>query len=314
MTLSFKKATKQQARLRLALIGPAGSGKTFTALKLASQLGQRVAVIDTEHGSAAKYADLFAFDVLELDTFSPRTYVEAIKAAEGEGYDVVVVDSLSHAWSGKDGALEQVDRAAKRQGGNSFGAWRDVTPQHNALVEAIVGAKTHIIATMRAKTEYVQEKDERGKTVVRKVGLAPVQREGLEFEFDVVGDLTTDNDLVITKTRCPKLVGGVFRHPGEEVATVLRAWLTDGAAREEAPVAPRLAPAEAPPADVSAAGIARLIESIEACASAADLGGLVPRLTEYKRAFGGVGSDWARIMQAYNARKVALGNAAQAAQ
>lgn len=226
--LEFKKATKSTARARVALTGPAGSGKTYTALAIAAHLGQRVAVIDTEHGSASKYAGIFSFDVLELESFAPAVYVEALDVAESAGFDVVVVDSLSHAWMGKDGALEQVDRAAKRSGGNGFAAWRDVTPQHHALVEAMLACRAHVIVTMRSKMEYVIEENDKGKKVPRKIGMAPVQRDGLEYEFDVVGDLTLDNDLVIGKTRCPALRDQVYRHAGEDVATVLRAWLQDG--------------------------------------------------------------------------------------
>jgi hypothetical protein len=230
MNMQFRQATKQQSRLRMALIGPSGSGKTYTALKVAQYLGQRVAVIDTERGSASKYADIFAFDVLELDSFSPMTYVEAIKAAQAGGYDVLIIDSLSHAWMGKDGALEQVDRAAKRsQSNNSYTAWRDVTPMHNALVDAMLQSNCHIIGTMRAKTEYVIEQNERGKSVPRKVGLAPVQRDGLEYEFDVVGDMNLENDFVVSKTRCSVLAGQIINKPGEELAKTLRTWLSDGA-------------------------------------------------------------------------------------
>lgn len=235
--MQFRKATKTQARLRLALVGPSGSGKTYTALRIAKGLGGRVAVIDTERGSASKYADLFEFDVLDLDSFSPLAFVEAIGAAEAEGYDVIVVDSLSHAWMGKGGALEQVDEAAKRsKSGNNFMAWREVTPLHNRLVDAVVRSKSHIIATMRAKTEYVLEKDERtGKTTPRKIGLAPVQRDGLEYEFDVVADLTTDLDFLVSKTRCPMLAKAVVREAGEDVAATLKAWLSDGVPASAAP-------------------------------------------------------------------------------
>ncbi len=241
----FTKATKKQARLRLALIGPSGSGKTYTSLELASRLGARVAVIDSERGSASKYAGpgLFEFDVLELSSFSPTNYVKAIQAAEAEGYDVIVVDSLSHAWIGREGALEQVDRVVKRsQSGSSFNAWREVTPMHNALVDAIIRSKCHIIATMRAKTEYVLEKDKTGKTAPRKVGLAPVQRDSIEFEFDVVGDMTVDNDLLITKTRCPALTGGVFSKPGEDVAAILLNWLGQGAPADKPEDLPQTSP------------------------------------------------------------------------
>lgn len=230
MAIQFKKATKTQARLRLALIGPSGSGKTYSALAIAKHLGDRVAVIDTERGSASKYADLFSFDALELDTFAPTTYVEAIHAAEAAGYDVLIIDSLSHAWMGKEGALEQVDRAAKRsQSNNSYTAWRDVTPMHNALIDAILQSACHIIVTMRAKTEYVLEENERGKKVPRKVGMAPVQRDGMEYEFDVVGDMNQENDLIISKTRCPALTGQVINKPGEQIAKTLKVWLSDGA-------------------------------------------------------------------------------------
>jgi hypothetical protein len=242
--MPFQRATKHQAKLRMALIGPSGSGKTYTALAIATNLGQRVALIDTERGSASKYASLFSFDVLELDTYSPNTYVGAIAEAQKEGYDVLVIDSLSHAWSGKDGVLEFVDQAAKRmQSGSSFGAWREATPLHNRLVDAMLGSGMHLIATVRSKTEYSQEKDERGKTVIRKMGLQPVQRDGLEYEFDVIGDLNQENDLIISKTRCPELSGKIYAKAGADVASVLTAWLSDGA---PAPVAP--APSQQPAA------------------------------------------------------------------
>ncbi len=230
--MQFTKATAHQSRLRLALIGPAGSGKTYSALNVAQHLGSKVAVIDTERGSASKYASLFGFDVLELTTFSPQTYVAAIQAADAAGYDVLVIDSLSHAWMGKGGALEMVDNAAKRsQSNNSFTAWRDVTPHHNAMIDAILACRAHVILTLRAKTEYVQEKDKDGKTVIRKVGLAPIQRDGLEYEADVVGDLDQSHTLVVTKSRCPELTDAVIPKPGKELADQLRAWLGQGEPR-----------------------------------------------------------------------------------
>lgn len=227
----FQKATKSQSRLRFALFGPSGSGKTFTALTVASALG-KVAVIDTERGSASKYADLFDFDVLELSTYAPDKYVEAIHEAEQAGYDVIVIDSLSHAWNGVGGVLEMVDKTAKRsQSNNSYTAWRDVTPQHNALVDAITGSSLHVIATMRSKTEYVMEPNEKGKMQPRKVGLAPVQRDGMEYEFDVCGEMTIDNELLISKSRCFDLSGAVISKPTVEVGNTLKAWLSDGVAR-----------------------------------------------------------------------------------
>lgn len=229
----FQKATKKQARLRMAFVGPSGSGKTFSALRVASGLGKKVALVDTERGSAAKYADRFSFDVLELDEFSPKKYMEAIRAAGDAGYEVLVIDSLSHAWNGKGGALEMVDQAAVRsKSKDSFGAWREVTPIHNELVDTILRAKCHVIVTMRVKQEYVLEKNDNGKMVPRKVGLAPVQRDGMEYEFDVVGDLD-DAKLVITKSRCPALNKTVVNEPGEDLANVLKAWLTEGESAPE---------------------------------------------------------------------------------
>lgn len=247
-SLQFTKAVKERAKLRLALIAPPGCGKTYSALAVATSLTPgKVALIDTEHGSAAKYADLFEFDSLELRDFDPENYVAAIQAAERAGYHTVVIDSLSHAWAGKGGALELVDRAAaKSKSGSSFHAWKDVTPKHQALIEAILQSGCHVIATMRSKVEHVYEN---GK--VKKVGLQPVQREGMEYEFDLVGDLDQDHKLVITKSRISALSGQVIAKPGAQLAADLRGWLTgaEPRKREETP-----APASSPPSPVGQPG------------------------------------------------------------
>ena len=224
---SFRRAVKYDAKLRFAVCGPSGSGKTYTLLQLATELGGPVALIDTERGSASKYADLFEFDVLELESYDPARLIEIIDEAARIGYRVLCIDSLSHFWIGKDGELDKVDRAARRmQTPNSFAAWKQVTPLHNALIDKIVSAPLHVLASMRAKTEWILDRDERtGKTVPRKVGLAPVMRDGIEYEFDVCGDMDQENTLLITKSRCPKLAGGVFPKPGKEVADVLKEWL-----------------------------------------------------------------------------------------
>lgn len=232
MKFQFRKAVKALRKARIALIGPSGSGKTYTALEIATGLagpGGRIALIDTENASASLYADRFDFDTLNLDTFSPKVYTEAIRAAEEAGYDVIIIDSLSHAWAGKDGALEQVDKAAARAKGNTFAAWREVTPQHNALVDALVRCKAHVVVTMRAKTEYVVEKDEKtGRTTPRKVGMAPIQRDGLEYEFDIVADMDLEHRFIVSKSRMSDLADEVITRPTAELGERIRIWLEDG--------------------------------------------------------------------------------------
>lgn len=228
--MTFKKATKEKSKLRLALIGPTGSGKTYSALAIAEGLGKRIAVIDTERGSASKYAGIFDFDVLDLESYSVENYMTAIAEAVKANYDVLIIDSLSHAWAGKDGILEYIDKkGAANPGGNNFANWRSATPLHNKFVDSILAAPLHVIATMRSKTEWVVEKDERtGKSTPRKVGLAPVQRDGVEYEFDVIGDMTPEHRLVISKSRIPGIADEVLDKPGKGLGEKLRAWLEDG--------------------------------------------------------------------------------------
>lgn len=234
-TFEIHRATKRRAKLRLGMSGPAGSGKTYSALLIAGGLGQRIGLIDTEHGSGDLYADLLpqGYDVLPLTPpFSPARYVEAIHALEQAGCDVIIVDSLSHAWSGEGGSLDRQGKIADKSG-NSWQAWRQVTPEHNALVEALLQSPAHIIATMRAKTEYVQERDERtGKNVVRKIGLAPVMRDGIEYEFTVFLELDQQHMAYVGKDRTRLLDGTIFK-PSVEVGRQLLEWLDAGVDRVE---------------------------------------------------------------------------------
>lgn len=245
----FKQAVKHESKLRLAIAGPSGSGKTYTALAIASALGGPVAVVDTEHGSASKYADLFAFDVLEMEApFHPDRFIQAIREAAAAGYKTIILDSLSHAWNGQGGLLELVEDAQKRMKiANSFAAWKDVTPIQNRFVEGIVAAPIHVIATMRSKQGYIQDRDERtGKTTVRKVGMAPVQRDGFEYEFDVFLDMDVSNNAIVSKTRCPALTGKVFNRPGADIAGILIDWL-HGAPANSAPATAPVTPAQSSP-------------------------------------------------------------------
>lgn len=228
----FTPAKKVKAKLRLCLIGPAGTGKTKSALRIMEHLmgeGEKFALIDTEHASAAKYGKEHEFDHASLTDHSPAEYSKMIKEAEAAGYSGLVIDSLSHAWMGTGGALEMVEAAsAQMRTGNSYSAWGKVTPVLRQLIETILGSSMHIIVTLRSKMEYVQEKDDRGKTVIRKVGMQPVMRDGIEYEFDLVGDLNQEHQLVITKSRCGALDGKIVDKPGPEIAGALLAWLSDG--------------------------------------------------------------------------------------
>ena len=232
---TFAPATKKRAKLRLALSGPSGSGKTWSALRLASGLGGKIAVIDTERGSASLYSDAFRFDVCEIEPpYTPERYIEAIHTAEAAGYDVLVIDSLSHAWAGEGGILESVD-ARQSQGGNKFVAWGPATKSQNALINAILGSRCHLIATLRAKQEYAMEQDARGKQVIKKLGMAPVQRDGVEYEFGVVLDLTMDHRAgVVTagKDRTRLFAGKEPAELTEEHGHALSAWLNSGEAEK----------------------------------------------------------------------------------
>lgn len=230
-TFTFEPATKESAKARIALEGPSGSGKTWTSLLLASVLseGGKVAVIDTERGSASKYSDEFSFDTLRLTTFEPNTLVAALAAAAGAGYAVVLVDSLSHFWMGTGGMLQQVDNAARRSGGgNSFAGWKEARPMEQKMIDALLSYPGHVIVTMRTKTEWVVEENDRGKKVPRRIGTKAEQREGIEYEFDVIGEMDLDNTLVVTKTRVKPLGGAVVRKPDAEFGETILGWLSEG--------------------------------------------------------------------------------------
>jgi hypothetical protein len=225
----FRKAERRQAKLRLALCGPSGSGKTYSALLIAQGLAPtgKIGLIDTERGSGELYADLTAYDVAPLEPpFTPSRYIELIQDAEKARYDVLIIDSLSHAWTGEGGVLEMHDRAAAAMR-NSFTAWREVTPRHNALVDAIIGASLHVIVTMRTKTAYDMV-DDNGKKKPVKIGLSPVQRDGMEYEFTTVMDLSVDSHMAMATKDRTQLFDGQHFIPVVGTGETLREWLTTG--------------------------------------------------------------------------------------
>ena len=224
--MAFRKAERKNAKLRLAITGPAGSGKTYSALLIAMGIGGKIAMIDTENGSGDLYANLGEYDICSLNApYDVRRYLQAMHEAEQAGYDTLIIDSLSHAWSGEGGLLDlQGKIAASAKSGNSYTAWRQVTPLHNKLVEAILASPCHVIATMRSKTEYLQTENERGYKEIRKVGLAPVQREGMDYEFGTVFDLGADHNATVSKDRTGIFDGQIFTIT-QDTGKTLRDWL-----------------------------------------------------------------------------------------
>jgi hypothetical protein len=228
MTMQFTKATKKAAKLRAAFFGPSGAGKTFTALRVATGIGGRIAFIDTERGSASKYSDRFDFDVLELPKKDIDTYCTAINAAAQAGYAVLIIDSLSHAWQE---LLEEVEKIAQAKfRGNTWSAWSQGTPKQRQLIDAILNYPGHVIATMRSKTEWTSEKDERGKSTPRRVGLAPEQGKNIEYEFDLLLEITPEHYANVLKDRTGKYQDASIQKPGEDFGKSLAQWLADGAA------------------------------------------------------------------------------------
>lgn len=235
--VQIRKAQRKVTKARVGISGPSGSGKTLSALLMAYGMTgdwDKIGLIDTENRSADLYAETVKAGVHipefpKIDIEPPYTtekYIEALKAFEDYGVEAIIVDSLSHAWAGEGGILEQKDQVAKVRG-NSYTAWGEMTPKQNKFVEAILKSKCHIYATMRSKTEYILETNDKGKQVPRKVGMAPVQRDGLEYEFTLVFDLTADHMATVSKDRTGLFDGHYFT-PAVETGEKLLEWLESG--------------------------------------------------------------------------------------
>ena len=237
--MSFRKAERKRAKLRLGIVGPAGSGKTLSSLLIAYGLTKdwsKIGLVDTENGSGDLYAeakiggtDIGQYMVLPLSPpYMPEKYIRAIKEAEKTGLEVVILDSITHAWAGEGGLLDYHGKVSSKTG-NSYTAWREVTPKHNAFVEAMLQSKIHVIASMRAKQEYVIEKDDKGKARPRKIGLAPVQRDGMDYEFTTVLDINNEHIASVSKDRTG-LFDGKFFIPTIHTGEALLSWLESGKA------------------------------------------------------------------------------------
>jgi nucleoside-triphosphatase THEP1 len=245
MAITFVQARRAQSHARIALVGPPGSGKTYSALRIAAGLGcQRIGLVDSERGKSRKQSGKgVEFGVAVLPNHAPRTYCEALEAAAKAGIDGVIVDSLSHEWMGEQGALEMVATMARNSdSGNEFAAWKTVSPEHARLFDLILQYPGHVIATMRSRKAYemVEVQNRAGRTVKqpREVGLEPVQREGYEYEFDVVGFLDAEHKWTVTKSCCETYPrGAVVPQPGAEFGQRFASWIRGAADARTEPAA-----------------------------------------------------------------------------
>lgn len=256
MGLFTEDAVKERLKARVAIDGPTGSGKTWTALQWATILATRpdgtlapIGCIDTENRSAAYYAPTPGREIKRLQPwdppyvfkhfkavapYDPRILASMMDAAEEDlGEDgVMVIDSLTHYYAGEGGTLDIVDDAGSRAHGNKFAGWKEGTPAQRYMLDRIVHAPYHVIVTMRSKMEWVLDVAANGKTSPRKVGMAPEQRAGIEYEFTVVVDMDLEHRLVVGKSRCDEVADAVApKGRSFEVAQKFAAWLGSGVTR-----------------------------------------------------------------------------------
>ena len=255
MEIQIRKAERKRAKARIGLCAPSGGGKTHSALRMASGMGKKVVLIDTENGSGELESgkpNIPDYDVITITApFTVEKYLQAIHAAEKYGADVIIIDSLTHAWAGAGGLLDEQAKIAK-QTKNSYTAWRDVTPLHNELIETILQSPAHVIGTMRTKTDYALVENDRGKQVPQKIGLAPIQREGMDYEFTIVFDIDqATHRTTVSKDRTSLFDGKPGFVITDETGKAIAEWLSSGTAATEQhkpTTAPAAAPQQAAPA------------------------------------------------------------------
>lgn len=235
--MAFQKVTREKSKLRLALAGPSGAGKTLSALLLAYGITDdwsKIALIDTEHGRAKFYANRSdlgtgAFLYQEMTApYSPDKYIAMVReGAEAVGSDgVVIVDSFSHAWDNEGGVLDIKEKIEGDNSKKSFSAWAKAGKIQNNLVNSILSVNCHTIITLRTKMAYAMEQNDNGKTVPVKIGLAPVQRENTEYEFDIVLNIARNHIASASKdTTFLDSWSGIIT---SELGKSLKEWLDNG--------------------------------------------------------------------------------------
>ncbi|MHB8053657.1 MAG: AAA family ATPase [Candidatus Aminicenantales bacterium] len=247
---TFTKAERKQAKLRILITGPSGAGKTFSALLIASGIGKRIAVADSENRSASICADRtegplagLAFDIMDIEPpYTVDKFTAAIDAAIAAKYDVLLLDSISHEWAGEGGLLSKKE-ALDQRGGNSYTNWAGISKEHEIFKARLINADIHLICTARSKQDYVLEMNDKGKQAPKKVGLAPIQREGMEYEFTTVFDLAMDHNAVASKDRTSLFDGQIFK-PSIETGKKIMAWLMGGKPVQKPGEQPKEKPAE----------------------------------------------------------------------
>lgn len=251
--MEIRKAARQKAKLRVGVSGPSGSGKSYSAILIANGIASdksKVAIIDTENGSADLYADLGDFSVIRLEApYSPERYVEAINSIEKAGFEVVIIDSVTHEWDGKGGCLESNDLLGQtRFKGNTWAAWSVTTPRHQKFIEAITTSPLHVITTARSKTDTIQTDDKK----VKKIGLKEIQREGFEYELTLNFTLDRDGHYATSSKDRTKLFSETNPFViTEETGKILKNWAESGveaiaAPKPVAPAAPKTPAATKP--------------------------------------------------------------------
>ena len=224
----FTKAKKENIKVKMGIFGDSGSGKTYTALNIGTNLELPIALIDTENGSAKLYSDTFNFDICTLEDHSIPKLIETINYAQQNGYKTLIIDSLSASWYWE---LAEVDKAK-----TAFLGWANVRSLERDLINLIQKVDLNLIATMRLKTDYSLEKNQYGKTAPKKIKDSPVQTSNIEYEFYVFAQMIKDNhSLIFTKSRCPKLDKKTFIKPGKQIADILNNWLTVSEPKIEIP-------------------------------------------------------------------------------
>ena len=193
MTFHFAPAVRDQVSLMIALAGASGSGKTYSALRLAKGMSPagKIMFIDTEARRGLHYAEQFAFLHTDMrPPFTPARFIEAIKAAEALGAEVVIVDSFSHEYDGEGGIIEWADQLSEK-GVKSPGNWKEPKIAHKKMVGGLLQCRANIIFCLRAE-EKIEIIRQDGKTVVRPLGWIPICEKRFMFEMTASFTLTPD--------------------------------------------------------------------------------------------------------------------------